>query len=231
MAVTAPRAVGGLSWPRCASPRPRGPVSMPGRASIGSTGTWPRPRSPDRARSGFGSLNLTWYAGFNPITGDRVSSQVRTLINFRNRVSRSPPPSTSPTTSSRTRSNSSATRSAGRAAVGASPPSTAISRSGSIRPATSGSSSSSRASEGCPRSRGACGRGDSSDESRWRVGRAKRSRSHPAFSVADARGVEGWRSWPRTGCHLLHCSAGGGFGGSGTWVPNNATGGSLGQPR
>ena len=34
-------------------------------------------------RSGFGSLNLTWYAGFNPISGERVSSQVRTLINFR----------------------------------------------------------------------------------------------------------------------------------------------------
>ena len=33
-------------------------------------------------RSGFGSLNLTWYEGFNPISGDRVSSQVRTLINF-----------------------------------------------------------------------------------------------------------------------------------------------------
>lgn len=33
-------------------------------------------------RSGFGSLNLTWYAGFNPTTGDRVSSQLRTLINF-----------------------------------------------------------------------------------------------------------------------------------------------------
>jgi LPS-assembly protein len=33
-------------------------------------------------RSGLGSVNLTWYAGFNPITGDRVSSQVRTLINF-----------------------------------------------------------------------------------------------------------------------------------------------------
>jgi len=33
-------------------------------------------------RSGFGSLSLTWYAGFNPTTGDRVSSQLRTLINF-----------------------------------------------------------------------------------------------------------------------------------------------------
>ncbi len=42
-------------------------------ASISMTGT---------GRTGFGSLSLTWYAGFNPITGDRVSSQVRTLINF-----------------------------------------------------------------------------------------------------------------------------------------------------
>ncbi len=33
-------------------------------------------------RNGLGSLSLTWYAGFNPISGDRVSSQVRTLINF-----------------------------------------------------------------------------------------------------------------------------------------------------
>jgi len=33
-------------------------------------------------RTGLGSLNLTWYAGFNPTTGERVSSQVRTLINF-----------------------------------------------------------------------------------------------------------------------------------------------------
>ncbi len=33
-------------------------------------------------RAGFGSLNLTWYAGFNPTTGDRLSSQLRTLINF-----------------------------------------------------------------------------------------------------------------------------------------------------
>jgi len=34
------------------------------------------------ARNRLGSLNLTWYAGFNPISGERVSSQVRTLINF-----------------------------------------------------------------------------------------------------------------------------------------------------
>ena len=33
-------------------------------------------------RTGLGSLSLTWYEGFNPISGDRVSSQVRTLINF-----------------------------------------------------------------------------------------------------------------------------------------------------
>jgi len=33
-------------------------------------------------RNGLGSLSLTWYAGFNPISGERVSSQVRTLINF-----------------------------------------------------------------------------------------------------------------------------------------------------
>lgn len=34
------------------------------------------------ARNGLGSLSLTWYAGFDKITGDRVSSQLRTLINF-----------------------------------------------------------------------------------------------------------------------------------------------------
>jgi len=34
------------------------------------------------SRNPLGSLNLTWYAGFNPISGDRVSSQVRTLVNF-----------------------------------------------------------------------------------------------------------------------------------------------------
>jgi LPS-assembly protein len=33
-------------------------------------------------RSRFGSLNLTWYEGFNPVSGDRVSSQVRTMLNF-----------------------------------------------------------------------------------------------------------------------------------------------------
>jgi len=33
-------------------------------------------------RSGFGSLNLTWYAGFDRESGERISSQVRTLINF-----------------------------------------------------------------------------------------------------------------------------------------------------
>jgi len=33
-------------------------------------------------RNGLGSLNLTWYEGFNSFSGDRVSSQVRTLINF-----------------------------------------------------------------------------------------------------------------------------------------------------
>jgi LPS-assembly protein len=34
-------------------------------------------------RRPYGSLALTWYAGHNPLTGDRVSSQVRTLISFR----------------------------------------------------------------------------------------------------------------------------------------------------
>lgn len=33
-------------------------------------------------RTGFGSLSLTWYEGFIPTTGERSSSQVRTLINF-----------------------------------------------------------------------------------------------------------------------------------------------------
>lgn len=34
-------------------------------------------------RVGFGSASLTWYEGFIPQTGDRSSSQVRTLLNFR----------------------------------------------------------------------------------------------------------------------------------------------------
>jgi LPS-assembly protein len=33
-------------------------------------------------RNSLGSLSLTWYQGFNSQTGDRVSSQVRTLIGF-----------------------------------------------------------------------------------------------------------------------------------------------------
>jgi LPS-assembly protein len=35
------------------------------------------------ARKAYGSLSLTWYEGFNPQSGDRTSSQVRTLVNFR----------------------------------------------------------------------------------------------------------------------------------------------------
>ena len=34
-------------------------------------------------RAVFGSASLTWYEGFSSQTGDRVSSQVRTLLNFR----------------------------------------------------------------------------------------------------------------------------------------------------
>jgi len=34
-------------------------------------------------RAVFGSASLTWYEGFSSLTGDRVSSQVRTLLNFR----------------------------------------------------------------------------------------------------------------------------------------------------
>jgi hypothetical protein len=34
-------------------------------------------------RVGFGNASLTWYEGFNRIDGDRVSSQIRTLLNFR----------------------------------------------------------------------------------------------------------------------------------------------------
>lgn len=33
-------------------------------------------------RTGFGSANLTWYDGYNSQTGDKVSSQVRTLLSF-----------------------------------------------------------------------------------------------------------------------------------------------------
>ena len=33
-------------------------------------------------RTGIGSLSLTWYDGYNSITGDKLSSQVRTMINF-----------------------------------------------------------------------------------------------------------------------------------------------------
>lgn len=33
-------------------------------------------------RNSLGSLNLTWYEGFNSLAGERVSSQVRTLISF-----------------------------------------------------------------------------------------------------------------------------------------------------
>ncbi len=33
-------------------------------------------------RNALGNLSLTWYEGFNPQTGDRVSSQVRTLVGF-----------------------------------------------------------------------------------------------------------------------------------------------------
>jgi LPS-assembly protein len=34
-------------------------------------------------RNNLGSLSLTWYQGFSSLTGDRVSSQVRTLVDFR----------------------------------------------------------------------------------------------------------------------------------------------------
>jgi LPS-assembly protein len=34
-------------------------------------------------RRPFGSLMLTWYQSFNPSTGDRVSSQIRTMIGYR----------------------------------------------------------------------------------------------------------------------------------------------------
>jgi LPS-assembly protein len=42
--------------------------------STSLTGTGRRP---------YGSVSLTWYEGFNPISGDRLSSQVRTMVNFR----------------------------------------------------------------------------------------------------------------------------------------------------
>jgi LPS-assembly protein len=42
-------------------------------ASISLTGT---------GRTGLGTAGLTWYAGYNPITGDRVSSQARALLSF-----------------------------------------------------------------------------------------------------------------------------------------------------
>jgi LPS-assembly protein len=41
--------------------------------STSLTGTGRRP---------FGSVSLTWYEGFNPISGDRLSSQVRTAVSF-----------------------------------------------------------------------------------------------------------------------------------------------------
>jgi LPS-assembly protein len=41
--------------------------------SISLTGT---------GRSSFGSLSLTWYESYIPTSGDRASSQVRTLVNF-----------------------------------------------------------------------------------------------------------------------------------------------------
>jgi LPS-assembly protein len=33
-------------------------------------------------RTGLGSISLTWYDGYNSMTGDKLSSQVRTMINF-----------------------------------------------------------------------------------------------------------------------------------------------------
>jgi len=33
-------------------------------------------------RSGLGSLSLTWYDGYNSVNGEKLSSQVRTMVNF-----------------------------------------------------------------------------------------------------------------------------------------------------
>ncbi len=85
-----------------------------------------------------GMLNLTWYESYNPRTGDRFSSQLRSLVAFRKvRLSRSMPRSRSPTTSPTNRSATSGIRSTTRAAAGTYRPSTATPGSARSRPARS----------------------------------------------------------------------------------------------